>query len=455
MPRAITQACKRRIHAPSDEERRADEIDKQGGMARSGGAGRSKEVLACINDSPVTPLVNSLIGEFDAPADTVVAFLPVSKPDAKGQLHAGSAPFFDASMHMDGATPGGKSRHGPETTNEEVYWDYVHRYGPDGGTTGRDGENGACFSPIGKPGHSGLLFMDEDCSLSTGSFTLFAVVCLNDQREPGRGQFTLARGYHHAMESFYRMQQDRGGIIGPEGPGWPRLDPESPNRSSVNQIPKMVQDLFMDEHARPSADGRLWPRPAQMCMAEGDVCLCLHTIPHSGSRNENGPEPRQNLIWRLRAKVRQPSYYHAGDTDHPDRLFFDPTGGPSGLGLATNGAWLELPQDEPEYFPGEQGNDPHERSKYSLTHMWHEFPGMQNTVARKHAEEAASGVYPVGAGPDAVAAFSARVEAEPEPVPTTPEGAREFWARYEEEHGKPQWYLEKEAALASAVSSKL
>ena len=455
MPRAITQACKRRIHAPSDEERRADEVDKQGGMARSGGAGRSKEVLACINDSAVTPLVNSLIGEFDAPADTVVAFLPVSKPDAKGQLHAGSAPFFDASMHMDGSTPGGKSRHGPETTNEEVYWDYVHRYGPDGGTTGRDGENGACFSPIGKPGHSGLLFMDEDCSLSTGSFTLFAVVCLNDQRQPGRGQFTLARGYHHAMESFYRMQQDRGGIIGPEGPGWPRLDPESPNRSSVNQIPKMVQDLFMDEHARPSADGRLWPRPAQMCMAEGDLCLCLHTIPHSGSRNENGPEPRQNLIWRLRAKVRQPSYYHAGDTDHPDRLFFDPTGGPSGLGLATNGAWLEVPQDEPEYFPGEQGNDPHERSKYSLTHMWHEFPGMQSTVARKHAEEAASGVYPVGAGPDAVAAFSARVEAEPEPVPTTPKGAREFWARYEEEHGKPQWYLEKEAALASAVSSKL
>ena len=89
MPCAITQACKRRIHAPSDEERRADEVDKQGGMARSGGAGRSKEVLACINDSPVTPLVNSLIGEFDAPADTVVAFLPVSKPDAKGQLHAG------------------------------------------------------------------------------------------------------------------------------------------------------------------------------------------------------------------------------------------------------------------------------------------------------------------------------------------------------------------------------
>ena len=252
-----------------------DEIDKQGGMARSGGAGRSKEVLACINDSPVTPLVNSLIGEFDAPADTVVAFLPVSKSDAKGQLHSGSAPFFDASMHMDGATPGGKSRHGPETTNEEVYWDYVHRYGPDGGTTGRDGENGACFSPTGKPGHSGLLFMDEDCSLSTGSFTLFAVVCLNDQREPGRGQFTLARGYHHAMEKFYRMQQERGGIIGPEGPGWPRLDPESPNRSSVKQIPKMVQDLFMDEHARPSADGRLWPRPAQMCMAEGDVCLCL------------------------------------------------------------------------------------------------------------------------------------------------------------------------------------
>ena len=64
-----------------------------------------------------------------------------------------------------------------------------------------------------------MLFMDKDLSLTTGSFTAFAVVCLNDQTQPGRGQFTVLRGCHHAMEAFYQMQQALGGIVGPEGPG--------------------------------------------------------------------------------------------------------------------------------------------------------------------------------------------------------------------------------------------
>ena len=61
----------------------------------------------------------------------------------------------------------------------------------------------------------GMLFQDRDCSLSTGSFTLFAVLSLNDQTEVGRGQFSVLRGCHHAMEKFYQMQVDEGGIVGP------------------------------------------------------------------------------------------------------------------------------------------------------------------------------------------------------------------------------------------------
>ena len=68
-------------------------------------------------------------------------------------------------------------------------------------------------------GNGGMLFMDKDLSHTTGSFTAFAVVCLNDQTQPGRGQFTVLRGCHHAMEAFYQMQQALGGIVGPEGPG--------------------------------------------------------------------------------------------------------------------------------------------------------------------------------------------------------------------------------------------
>ena len=184
----------------------------------------------------------------------------------------------------------------------------------------------------------------------------------------------------------------------------------------------------------------------QCCMKEGDVCLCLHSIPHAGTRND-GEEVRQNLIWRLRAKSRQPSYVHEGTTDHPDRSSWDPI-----AKVACNGAWLDLPQDkdEPPYFPGERSNDAFERSKYALTHMWHEFPGMAATVAEMRAREAGSGEYPRGAGPAAVSEFKATASAldSQSPVPTTPREAREYWAAYEAKHGKPEWYLAAAAAAA-------
>ena len=44
-----------------------------------------------------------------------------------------------------------------------------------------------------------------------------------------------------------------------------------------------------------------------------------HAIPHAGTRND-GPDDRLNMIWRIRAKARQPSFIHNGMTDHPDRM---------------------------------------------------------------------------------------------------------------------------------------
>ena len=78
--------------------------------------------------------------------------------------------------------------------------DHSETQGP-GGMRGRNAMN---FGING-----GVLFQDKECSISTGSFTLFAVVCLNDQTTPGCGQFTVLRGSHHAMEKFYQMQQPR------------------------------------------------------------------------------------------------------------------------------------------------------------------------------------------------------------------------------------------------------
>ena len=60
-----------------------------------------------------------------------------------------------------------------------------------------------------------MLFQDPAHSLTTGSFTLFAVACLNDQTEVGCGQFSVLRGCHHAMECFYQMQVAEGGVVDP------------------------------------------------------------------------------------------------------------------------------------------------------------------------------------------------------------------------------------------------
>ena len=68
-------------------------------------------------------------------------------------------------------------------TPEEVYLNYINgpwsKGGQGVGSYGRHAEN------LG--GNGGMLFMDKDHSLTTGSFTAFAVVCLNDQTEPEPG----------------------------------------------------------------------------------------------------------------------------------------------------------------------------------------------------------------------------------------------------------------------------
>ena len=110
------------------------------------------------------------------------------------------------------------------------------------------------------------------------------------------------------------MQQSLGGITGPEGPGWPRFDLDSPSRSGLVYLPELVRDHFIDEHAEEAAGtGKLWPQGTQCLVDDGDVILTMHSIPHSGSRNE-WDTPRMNMIWRIRSKKRQPNFVHNGGT---------------------------------------------------------------------------------------------------------------------------------------------
>eukprot|EP01052_Picozoa_sp_SAG31_P005231 SAG31_NODE_227_length_19818_cov_6.503271_8_plen_114_part_00 len=76
-------------------------------------------------------------------------------------------------------------------------------------------------------------------------------------------------------------QIELGGIVGPEGPGWPRLDLASPSRSGLVYVPEIVRQHFLDERAETAPDCTRWPQGTQCCVEEGDAILTMHAIPHS------------------------------------------------------------------------------------------------------------------------------------------------------------------------------
>ena len=255
---------------------------------------------------------------------------------------------------MDGSITIAAPQEVQEGTPQEIY----HRYF----ASGPKGDIGRSPDVIG---HNMVpMFEDPEMTLGLGSFTAFAFVCLNDQTQEGCGQTALLRGAHHAVEKFFQKQRDINIALGPEGPGWPRLDYQSPNRCGLVYLPKEIRDQFIDETSEATPDGRKWPRPTQILMEPGDACITTFHIPHSGTRNENGTESRKNIIFRLRSKSRQPGKMVNGVSDHPDR--------------GQMGEWLDY----------EANNDPWERSKFAMCNMWHEWVGMREVVEE---EERAKG----------------------------------------------------------------
>ncbi|MFP6853990.1 MAG: hypothetical protein VB939_12350 [Pseudomonadales bacterium] len=322
--------------------------------------GGEKVILDLINASSITPILNEVMGEFDPPIACQVGVIPVTKPGDRFTnlgYRDKDLPYYGAGTHMDGSITIAAPQEVQEGTSEEIYARHF--------ASGPKGDLGRSPEVMG---HNMVpMFEDPAMTLGLGSFTAFAFICLNDQTVEGRGQTAVLRGAHHAMEKFFRMQYETNGHLGPEGPEWPRLNYDCPNRCGMIYVPQSVQDQFIDETSESTPDGKKWPRPTQVLMDKGDACITLYHIPHSGTRNEHGTEPRKNMIFRIRNKNRQPNVMVNGISDHPDR--------------GQRGEWLEF----------EEGNDPWERSKYAMCNMWDEWQGMQEVVAEQRAlEEEAS-----------------------------------------------------------------
>ena len=318
--------------------------------------GGEKVILDLINASSITPILNEVMGEFDPPIACQVGVIPVTKPGDRFTnlgYRDKDLPYYGAGTHMDGSITIAAPQAVQEGTPEEIYARHF-----------ASGPKGALGRSPEVMGHNMVpMFEDPAMTLGLGSFTAFAFICLNDQTGEGRGQTAVLRGAHHAMEKFFRMQYETNGHLGPEGPEWPRLNYDCPNRCGMIYVPQSVQDQFIDETSESTPDGKKWPRPTQVLMDKGDACITLYHIPHSGTRNEHGTEPRKNMIFRIRNKNRQPNVMVNGISDHPDR--------------GQRGEWLEF----------EEGNDPWERSKYAMCNMWDEWQGMQEVVAEQRALE--------------------------------------------------------------------
>ena len=319
--------------------------------------GGEHQLTDLVNASSVTPILTEAMGTFDAPIACQVGVLKASQPGEYFNnlgYRDKDMPYYGAQTHSDGNITIAAPQEVQQGTPEDIYKRYF--------ASGPKGDLGRSPDVMG---HNMVpMFEDPEMTLALGSFTAFVFVCLNDQTVEGCGQTALLRGAHHAVEKFFRMQRDTNNCLGPEGPGWPRLNHDAPNRCGLVYLPETVRDQFIDESSECTPDGKRWPRPTQILMEPGDACITVYQMPHSGTRNEHGTESRKSIIFRIRAKKRQPDKLVNGVTDHPDR--------------GQMGEWLEY----------EEGNDPWERSKYAMCNMWHEWDGMREVVAEQRAGEA-------------------------------------------------------------------
>jgi hypothetical protein len=387
--------------------------------ARSGGQpaqaidlNRSEEMLNLVRESRMTPILHDLMGFFDPPKACQVGVLP---PREAGDNYTPvgyrdkDVPYYGANTHMDGICTifSGIPQNREEVaglSHDEKYRHYVNA-GSDPRTGGKnplnagktdmpcDGqpEPGRSCEVVGENGGVPL-FNDPDCTLGIGSFTAFVFACLNDQMKEGCGQTALLRGAHHSAERYYQMQSDSGGIVGIEGEGWSRINSRADNGLGLNYLPAPIYDEFCDEErfgplervsqsstslldvagkgdtivhvvylfCFQAPDGRVWPRPIQCLMEEGDACITCFHMPHTGTRNAHGTESRKNIIFRIRAKSHNPHVVATGVSDHLDRGQW--------------GEWLD-PNTEPDDFLNPidtdaigEWMDPFERSKHFLCH---------------------------------------------------------------------------------------
>ena len=274
------------------------EVDNAAVAAAVSAAGSDSAVTGLLNSSPAADVVSHLLGPVPAATGAQVALLwpggGAAQADNANRFTAAGVAVGDDSIgqagypikdvpfrhwfgHLDGLWNGGCLP--PQSREEDAEgWD------------AEQATNGALRSPA------------EGCNLAN-SFTCLLGIALSDQTEEGSGNLGLLRGAHTHMAEFFQAQQQAGGPLGPDGPGWPREDPNAPNGRGLVFIPPPVVEKYEADGER-TADGRLWARPTMMKLKPGDAVLVLHSVPHCASLNDLGADPRIMIYFRLTPEAR-------------------------------------------------------------------------------------------------------------------------------------------------------
>lgn len=294
-----------------------------------------------INTTPFGEIVRNTIGPYDPPDRGFAAVLYPRDPSDNINIYGvpdSEVPNHAFHPHVDGLWAGEIPKSQSEV--DDFQSPRTEHFGSgDASAIGRN------MTPF---------FQDPDCTLSCGSFTAFAGVALNDQPEFGYGNFAVIKSGHHEVEKFFQWQRDQGGVMGPEGPGWPRLSRIGNENVGLTHLPEMVMEKFPGTEAF----GRVWPEATPLILEEGDAMMAVHCIPHCGTRNDIGPDPRINVYFRIR-RDRNDGTRVRGDSDHPDRHW--------------NGDFREYAE----------GHDPWQVSKDALCDIWSQWDGMQDIVAEE------------------------------------------------------------------------
>ncbi|MEM7020551.1 MAG: hypothetical protein AAF512_24815, partial [Pseudomonadota bacterium] len=300
-----------------------------------------EHIVGLLNDSSLAAIMRNLMGPYPPIISCQVAVTPPHNL-------LGGKP----GTHVDGGWSGAI----PETADEidPVTWrpkDAAKYFGE------HDEKRGT---------NDGLLWMDPERKLSYGSYTGLVGVALNDQFEPGNGQFAVLKGMHEEVEACFREQRAAGGIVGPEGPNWPRIRIGKSGRPYVNGLPDAIRAKAEQlAKAGKATDSWPWPELTPVLLGAGDAVIAMHSCPHTPTPNL-GPNPRMNIYFRMR-RLREGNPHEGtrrvahGVSDHPDRGYF--------------GQYLEYPED---YNPWQTSID-------KLCDHWSEWDGMQSLINRNKA----------------------------------------------------------------------